>query len=129
MSGGTMLTKVETLEHGGWVTLGVFGRTRARKMCALLRREGQIVRCEGEVVKRPRIGWLAAQEHTQLGQVDGIDIFILSYRPWNSSWALFVRLPDQQVAEPHEFSEEEAAKDAAERLLDTFIWRLGVTIR
>lgn len=116
---------VEAITNGHWKRIGEFSTTRARKLALLLRREGTVVRTDAEIPVKGRIGWSPANEDTQLGSVDGIDIFVLAAQPWAARWALYARLPGCD-GKPVYTSTEAEAKDSAETLLNTFIWRIGV---
>lgn len=116
---------IEALTNGHWKRIGEFSATRAKKLALLLRREGQVVRTDAEVPVRGRVGWQSGQEDTQLGSVDGIDIFLLTSQPWAARWALYPRLPGHD-GKPVYADTEAEAKDSAETVLNTFIWRMGV---
>jgi hypothetical protein len=115
---------VEAITNGHWKRIGEFSTTRAKKLALLLRREGTVVRTDAEIPVKGRIGWVAAGNGI-LGAVDGIDIFVLGYQPDHARWALYARLPGCD-GKPVYADTEAEAKDSAETLLNTFIWRIGV---
>jgi hypothetical protein len=118
---------VEALNEGRWQRIGEFSTTRAKKLACLLRREGTVVRTDAEIPIKGRIGWSPAPNETQLGSVDGIDIFVLAKKTTpDGRWVLYARLPGCD-GKPVYADTEAQAKDSAETVLNTFIWRVGVT--
>ncbi|SRR6184192_1466583 len=120
---------VQTLEDGVWVDVGEYESGRAKSMALLLRREGKIVRTEADRYHRTRIGWVyEARNNVHLGRVDGIDIFILALISTGpDSYKLYTRLPGHD-GKPVGTLTLADGKEAAEQQLNTFIWRMGVTI-
>lgn len=116
---------IEALTNGRWKPIGEFSATRAKKLALLLRREGTVIRTDAEIPVKGRIGWSPANDDTQLGSVDGIDIFVLAHQPWAARWVVFARLPGHD-GKPAYADTEAEAKDSAETVLNTFIWRMGV---
>jgi hypothetical protein len=121
--------QVEVLERGGWSMLGEYSITRARKLARLLRQEGKVIRTDAETVKLARIGWITSvQDGTQLGSVDGLDIFIVTPNPVGTDWLVYTRLPGH-ADKPVQAETEDEAKIMAEEILDAFVRRMGVSVR
>lgn len=126
--------KIEILSNKGWSSAGSYTEPRASVVADLLRGAGAIVRMEGESPVRPRISWSAEMgSGAWIGRINGIDLFgtiptrmseFLLPEP-GSKWALYSLLPGKDT--PNMVFETMAdAEDAAERLLDRFIWDIGV---
>jgi len=126
--------KIEILSNKGWSSAGSYAEPRATVVADLLRGAGAIVRMEGETPVRPRISWSAEMgSGAWIGRINGIDLFgviptrmsaFLLPEP-GSEWALYSLLPGRDSPNMV-FVSQHDAEDAAERLLDRFIWDIGV---
>lgn len=120
---------VEVLEAGDWSSVGEYAPDRATVLADLMRREGKVVRTGLDEIQRNRIGWVYDKTNqVWLGQVDDIDIFLATRSPDSTSWLLYVRLPGED-GKPIVANKLADAKTAAEDRLNTFIRRMGVSIR
>jgi len=117
---------VEILGSDGWKLAGTYQNDRAAKMAELLRLGGAIVRVGNEFLIRTRIGWRWEQPSgSWIGGIDGIDLFsLVDYR---GGATLYPEIPGYR--QPKVFSGDwglATGRDAAERILDQFVWRIGV---
>lgn len=124
------MVRVEVLGTGGWNAAGSYRPERAAQLAELLRLGGAIVRVEGERPIRGRLTWVYEDgSGSWVGQVDGIDLFALTPQPGRAGlasdiWTLHVLLPGYHREKV--FRTQELAEDAAEQIVDNFVWRIGV---
>jgi hypothetical protein len=127
--GAESAMKVQMLTRGGWQDAGDYRPDRAEELVRKLRETEAIVRVEGEVPQRPRIGWSPEPgSGVWLGKIDDITLFVLSpppRPPHPGGWVLYVLLPGYQ-RDPVDMRSRPEAEETAERVLDAFQWRIGV---